>query len=237
MELVRTSDRPTYGANDPAWDADRDALAGKRPPQFRLPPLFDNLARNLAELEGIGISVVRWFLIGHGVAFGKAPRRMVVKEDGVSKTVWRFTLPLSTDPRFIFHFRELLKAFRVAKMQLIPSIVDFPLCGDFEDADLNGLAYGGRADCVRLPSIRSQFLNGTFLDMVLVAREFRDTIYAIEVMNEPIWMLLPPVSDKLPRWGTAKRNADKGKPLLRWPIVSSGEISDFLTEAISLIEL
>ncbi|HTN72546.1 MAG TPA: hypothetical protein VMO00_15810 [Methylomirabilota bacterium] len=228
---------PYTGANDPTWDAERDGLSGKRPPKFPLPPLFNNLSRNLSELRSIGISVVRWFLLGNGVVYGKAARRTVIQEDGQPKTIWRFTPPLAIDPRFAFHFREMLSVFRTAKMQLIPSLVDYQLAGDSEAPDPNGLAYGGRADCIRMQSVRSQFINGILLDLVLVAREFKDVIYAVEVMNEPIWTLLPPVSDKLPIWDRAKKNLDKGNPVLRWPIVSAGELSDFLTEAISVIKL
>src|SRR4029077_13240774 len=70
-----------------------------------------------------------------------------------------------------------------------------------------------------------------------VAREFKDVIYAVEVMNEPIWTLLPPLGDpkKQPIWKDARENANQGVPLLYWPLFSSGDLDDYLTEALDLI--
>lgn len=228
---------PYTASGDAAWDADRDAVLGKPLPKFKLPPLFDNLTRNLQELSAMGISVVRWFLISNGVNYGRAPVRQVVKEDGTLKTVWRFTLPVTTDPRYTFHLRELFKVFRAARMQIIPSFVDFPFAGDADEPDPNGLAEGGRADCIRDKAKRTAFLNGMFLDLLVASREFKDVIYAWEVMNEPVWMLFPPIDPKLPMWSKAARNAAAGKPMLRWPIVMQQDLHDFLAEAVQLIEL
>jgi len=228
---------PFTAPGDPAWDADRDPILGKPLPKFKLPPLFANVARNLQELSAMGIGVVRWFLIANGVNYGRAPQRRVVTEDGIKKTVWNFTLPATTDPRFTLHLRELLKAFRAAKMQIIPSFIDFAFAGDSHDPDSNGLAERGRADCIRDKAKRSAFLNGIFLDLLVASRDFKDVIYAWEVINEPVWMLLPPIDRKLPIWDNAAGHADAGKPLLRWPIVMTQDLSDFLSEAIQLIEL
>ncbi|MFL6593230.1 MAG: hypothetical protein ACJ8GK_11075, partial [Luteimonas sp.] len=229
---------PYTASGDAAWDADRDPIVGKPLPRFKLPTLFDNLARNLQELSAIGISVVRWFLIANGSNYGRGPWRRIVDEGSTKASVWEFTLPRTTDPRYTFHLRELLKAFRAAKMQIIPSFVDFPLAGDSPPPDANGLAFGGRADLIRDKAKRTAFLNGIFLDLLVASREFKDVIYAWEVMNEPSWMLNPPLDDKLPMWSFAADNAKKtGKPLLRWPMVTQQDLSDFLTEAIQLIQL
>jgi hypothetical protein len=229
---------PYTASGDAAWDVDRDPILGKPLPRFKLPPLFDNLARNLQELSAMGISVVRWFLVANGANYGRAPVRQIVDDGSTKSTVWKFTLPGTTDPRYAFHLRELLKVFRTAKMQIIPSFVDFPMAGDSSPPDPNGLASGGRADLIRDKAKRSAFLNGIFLDLLLASREFKDVIYAWEVMNEPSWMLNPPLDDKLPIWAFAAANKAKyGKPLLRWPIVMQNELSDFLAEAIQLIEL
>ena len=228
---------PYTASGDPAWDADRDPILGKPIPKFKLPPLFDNLSGNLQDLSAMGISVVRWFLVANGVNYGRAPVRTVVTDEVPSKTVWRFKLPATTDPRYAFHLRELLKVFRAAKMQIIPSFVDFPMAGDAPAPDPNGLAFGGRADLIRDKAKRTAFLNGIFLDLLVASREFKDVIYAWEVMNEPTWMLFPPVDPKLPIWKYAAENQAAGNPLLRWPIVMSTDLSDFLAEAIQLIEL
>jgi hypothetical protein len=228
---------PFTASGDPSWDADRDPILKKPVPQFKLPPLFTNVRRNLQELSAMGVSVVRWFLIANGVNYGRAPVRRTVTEGSTTNTVWDFTLPATVDPRFTFHLRELLKIFRAEHMQIIPSFIDFAFVGDSGDPDANGLAERGRADCIRDKVKRSAFLNGIFLDLLLASREFQDVIFAWEVINEPIWMLLPPVDPKLPIWDNAAKHAAAGKPLLRWPIVMTSDLSDFLTEAIQLIEL
>jgi hypothetical protein len=228
---------PFTASGDPPWDAERDPILGKPVPKFKLPPLFDNVARNLRELSAMGITIVRWFLVANGVNYGRAPQRQVVQEDGTNKTVWRFTPPATTDPRYTFHLRELLKVFRAAKMQIIPSFLDYAFAGDSVDPDPYGNADCGRADCIRDKAKRSALLNGLFLDLLLATREFKDVIYAWEVMNEPVWMLVPPVDPKLPLWDNAAKHAADGKPMLRWPIVQTPDLHDFLAEAIQLIEL
>ena len=228
---------PYTASGDAAWDADRDPMRGTPLPKFKLPPLFDNLSRNLQELAAIGISVVRWFLISNGVNYGRAPTRKVVKDGSSTNTVWQFTAPATTDPRYALHLRELLKVFRANKMQIIPSFVDFPMVGDAPDPDPNGLAFGGRADLIRDKAKRTAFLNGIFLDLLMASRDFKDVIYAWEVMNEPAWMLFPPFDAKLPIWKYAAQNQAAGKPLLRWPIVMQQDLADFLDEAIELIDL
>jgi len=228
---------PYVTPNDAAWDAYTDFLSGRPVPRFLPSPTITNLARNLKELSAMGISVVRWFILGSGPNFGRSPQRTLIVEGGRRRTVWKFTPPPSIDPRFTIHFRAMLEVFRAAKMQLIPSIVDFPMFADADvRPDANGLAYGGRADLLRDKKLRSYFINGLFLDLLLVARDFRDVIYAFEVMNEPIWLLMPDVHPELPTWKLAKANEQNGAVLLYWPIVSSSDLTDFLTDALALVK-
>ena len=141
-------------------DEQKLAYAGKEK-QLPLPSLFKNIDRNLDHLAKMGFTVVRWFLLGNGFNYGlggKIRQRAVPPPQGFY--VWRdfeFDPPLRPDPRFAYHFEELLKKFKVAGLQLIPSFIDFGFIADFDNHDPNrrgSRTSGRRIDCILDPNKR-----------------------------------------------------------------------------------
>ena len=138
--------------------------------------------------------MVRWFILGNASNYGPTPVQVV--KDG--KTTFSFDPPTKADPTFFEHFRLMLTIFKnfrdtqkdvQDKMQLIPSFVDFGLAMDIK----TNTGGSGRIDLIEDSAKRDHFF-GTMLDPMLdVAREgaFKDVIFAFEVMNEPIWLIVP----------------------------------------------
>jgi hypothetical protein len=217
-----------------------------------LPPLFTHIDRNLENLKRMGIDVVRFFLLGNGFNYGQGPTRRNTPSPNAAAPFfdWDFTPPSRTDERFKFHFEELLKRFKKADMKIIPSLIDFMAVGNSRGRDAKGLAPSGRADCIKDTTKRGTFLNTVLADLLMISRQFKDQIFAWEVMNEPLWAtsifgpLSSPPFAQLPTTGADPVLSG----FLRVPEVtvvnSSGQIvksaedvmKDFLQEAIQLIE-
>jgi hypothetical protein len=198
-----------------------------------LPPLFDHVDRNLANLRHMGIKVVRWFLLGNGNNYGPRPQYMVASGSPSNtpgyhtalRPYYRFKPPLALDKRFKRDFAELLMRFKNADMQIIPSLISFEFAGDeAAGPGANGTWYGGRADVIRDPVARKDFLDTMLAALLDASTGFEKQIYAWEVMNEPIWPCLEYGPLSSPRW--RKRGAE----------TTIAEVSDFLKDAISRIE-
>jgi hypothetical protein len=162
------------------WARDQKlALEGKLD-QIPLPPLFDKLASNLEHLAHLGISVVRFWLLGNGFNYGPAP---TPRSGG-----WTFTPPAKADPRFKRDFAALLAAFAKAKMQIIPSLISFEFAGPLDrNRPVNGCLAGGRADCITDPATRKVFLSTLLADLLEASKGYGETIRCWEVINEPYW--------------------------------------------------
>jgi hypothetical protein len=178
-----------FGLGPPAWRGNRTA-----------PRWFDQVDEHLDRLRGLGISVVRWFILCDGLTYGTdddAPRPD-------SAADWRFEPPaLGQD--FIDHFEELLRRFagtaRAEPLQLLPVLVDFHFCEPgvrpVEEVDPfrpletradPGWVKQGRADAIRDPGKRSRFLTAVLDPLLRVSARHRDVIYAWELINEPDWI-------------------------------------------------
>jgi hypothetical protein len=205
--------------------------------QIPLPPLFDNIDRNLKNLKAMGIDVVRFFLVANGFVYGPAPTRRNTPSPIPAAPFfdWAFTPPTRADPRFALHFQELLKRFKTAEMKIIPSFIDFYFTGNSSSPNTKGLAAGGRADCIKDSANRGVLINTLLADLLTASVQFKDVIYAWEVINEPIWCISPfgPLS------GVGAPPPTPGQELsglARFPEVSDVEMNTFLDEALQLIE-
>jgi hypothetical protein len=148
------------------------------------------LPANLEILRGIGVKVVRWFILGNGFNYGPAPQAYWMPPFGWQ---WDFDPPDPVHPLFADHFEEMLKIFKKKELQVIPSLVDFFFFGPGPSAGSTApFGAGGRADVAAIPAKRDVFLNTMIQSLLNVAKGYRDQIFAIEVMNEPIHNLIRP---------------------------------------------
>jgi hypothetical protein len=223
------------------WQAEEALAKQNQLAAIPLPPLFVQLDRNLHNLRAMEISIVRFFLIGNGfnyVGFGPTWRGRASPNPSLPYYDWAFSPPLGTDPRFAFHFNELLVRFKKAHMQMIPSFIDFGFAGNSRPRDPKGLAPAGRADCISNPNARSIFLQTLLNDLLMTSAkpQHKDVIVAWEVMNEPYWNCSPfgPLTPNPP---TNPRG--EGPPplggLARYPEVDDKQMNDFLGEAVQAI--
>jgi hypothetical protein len=204
----------------------------------KVPPamLFDHLKRNLDNLKKMKLEVIRFFLLANGFNWkGAGPTRRPATSGPLPYHDWAFSPYLKTDPRFPYHFEQLLKAFREAGLQIIPSLISFEFVGNSRSLDEKGLAPGGRADCIKDAQKRQLFLGTMLNDLLSVSQKYKEQIYAWEVINEPYWCYSPigPLSNVSA--DVAKANPDSLVGLARKPEVTEDEMNTFIGEAIELI--
>jgi hypothetical protein len=188
-----------------------------------IPPhkLFEFLDQNLNDLRRLGFSVVRWFILGNGNAYGAPPT--AVQAGG--KRTYNFTPPAVLDQRFRRDFTALLAAFKKANMQLIPSLIDFKFGSTvYAGPNVNGTFYGGRADVITDKTKRGAFLDTVLKELLSASQDFPAQIYAWEVINEPFWLCHP--------FGALAGNP----PITHPPEVSVADMKSFLTDALQRIE-
>jgi hypothetical protein len=135
------------------------------------------LERNLVTLrDQLNIRKVRMFLLGNAFNYGGHPQP---NPSGSGPQV--FTAPATAHPLFVDHFTKMLEVFRRTEMQILPSLIDF---GAFYPAG-PGSSGGGRRDI--LFSQRTAFLTGLVEPLVKASVPFRSSVFAWEVVNEPVW--------------------------------------------------
>jgi len=198
-----------------------------------LPPLFDHIDANLWYLKAIGVSVVRWFMLGNGFNYGPPSKDSPRLVPGFKATKARglepgraFDPPSEIDRRFTRDFEELLLRFKRAGLQIIPSLVDFTFGSTlkFTVDVVRGIGAGGKADVIKDPRKRKVFFDSMLVGLLDVSAKYREQIYAWEVMNEPVWLCLAAFSPLSPSWWFD-----------RVPEVSFAQMSDFLQEGIARI--
>lgn len=190
-------------------------------PSGGLPGWKNTLPQRLDELKRLGITIVRWFILMNGLNYGKvttdsrgeiqkiqAPAERIPIERNIPSQIgplqvpssgWEFDPPDLLHPLFIDHFRQMLQVFRDKRLQLIPSLVDFPFFAmppnrlPFDQArslaprDRN--SGGGRTDIMTVPSKRRQFFDSVLEPLLQASVPFENEIFAWEVMNEPSWLI------------------------------------------------
>jgi hypothetical protein len=134
------------------------------------------LDRNLRVLrDELNIRKVRTFLLGNAFNYGPRP---VPNPSGSGPQV--FAAPAVAHPLFVAHFTRMLEVFQRNEMQIMPSVLDF---GAFYP--MGGGSGGGRRDI--LFSQRNAFLKGLLEPLVKASVPFNGTVFAWEVVNEPVW--------------------------------------------------
>jgi hypothetical protein len=182
-----------FGLGPPAWRGTRTT-----------PHWFDEIDAHLLHLHGLGVRVIRWFVVADGLTYGSgaaAPRA-----DPHNPRRWHFD-PGPLDHPFIDHFTELLAriAFFNSRMSppllLLPVLVDFTFCqpGALEVMKPTPAAPAtqvpdpdwvkrGRAEAIADAAKQKRFLDAVLTPLLQVSQGQRDTIYAWELMNEPEWV-------------------------------------------------
>ena len=182
-----------FGLGPPAWRGTRT-----------VPRWFDDIDDHLALFHDLGLSVVRWFILGDGLTYGTddaAPR-----PDPLRPGQWRFNPP-RLDADHLAHFRELLVRFSRFNagtdrpVRLLPVLIDFGFCEQgtrpVEQPDpadpMRTVADPawvkcGRADVLVDSSKRSRFFDGVLEPLLAISQEHREALYAWELINEPEWV-------------------------------------------------
>lgn len=147
------------------------------------------MARNLATLKAAGITVVRMWLLGDGTNYDGYVHYGFANDRGL---FWDFEPPAQAHPSFVDDFRALLRIFAGAQMKIMPVLVDFaffdhPRPERFVSGPTDGDYRRGRRAVAENPAYRKRFVEGMLEPLLKVAAEFTETVYAVDVCNEPHW--------------------------------------------------
>ena len=190
----------TVGVNYPWFDYGWDF--GVAPPGWRStqtdPRWYGEIDSHLQRFQSLGISVVRWFILGDGLTYGTGGSAPYA--DATAGGEWRFDPPMPA-PEIAQHFEELLQRFENVNragslpIQLLPVFIDFHFCDPGSDAEkpqvpnpYPGWVKQGRADAITDTNKRQRFLEQAFDPLLRVSQAHAAVIYAWEVINEPEWI-------------------------------------------------
>jgi hypothetical protein len=226
---------PDMWVSDADWDDRNRKEALGQLADIPLPPLFNFIDRNLANLKRMGISVVRWFLLGHGNNYGPSPTRYLRVQTGAPASVamasrypdFNFQPPTKLDARFRRDFAEMLARFKKAELQIIPSLISFEFSSAlrFTPGPRTNIGAAGRGDPIRDSTKRTTFLDTMLAELLQASVPFKDQIYAWEIVNEPVWMYLDVGANSFPKsWAP------------HVPEVTFGELKAFLDDAVQRID-
>ncbi len=182
-----------FGLGPPSW------RAGRRTPRW-----YDEIDRDLRQLQDIGVSVVRWFILADGLTYGTGDDAPRVR--GWARRRWRFDPP-PLDRAILAHFSELLARFAATSsgaaphIQLLPVFIDFLFCqpgvlpvmapeapGSSNMVPHRGWVKQGRADAVANDNKRARFLDNALGPLLEASQHYPAVIYAWELINEPDWV-------------------------------------------------
>ena len=204
------------------------------PPADGLPTWKNTVSRNLGEIKGLGMSLVRWFILQNGLNYGSVRVDPTGRVLNIGLPFLAAPLQLGKKPHFIFdppkalhplfgkHFRFMLENFRAQRMQVIPSLVDFKMLSMPKNI-FDTSSGGGRTDIAVDDAKRKLFLDTVLEPLLDISVEFKDEIFAWEVINEPSWLtarFAPPLGN----FGTEE------------PIMTEAQLTTFLREALDRIE-
>jgi hypothetical protein len=134
------------------------------------------LEENLGILRDLGVSVVRMFLLGNAANYGSVAQH-------------RFTPPAALDARMLDQLGRMFEAFARTGLMVVPSLLDFKAFGRRLPKVANGC--GARSAIVRDATTRTVFIEQLLRPFLSASLPYRAQIHAWEVMNEPVWNVLP----------------------------------------------
>lgn len=204
-------------------------------PDVPLPALFRQLKRNLTRLKTMGFRVVRFFLLGNFYSYGFVGKKRSRQIPGEIVLDYEFDPPAKPDPRYAYHFEEMLKIFKEVGMLMIPVFGDFPIAGNY-DGDNHWRRHAGRrADCLLVPRKRDLLL-GLMSELVGVGakKEYEGVILAWDVFNEPVWLTFPWLGHQKPPPFIVHPEA--GDALLHIGVMSEKSLIQFLEQALGIVK-
>jgi hypothetical protein len=136
----------------------------------------ERLAENLGILRDLGVSVVRLFLLGNAANYG-------------SFTAGGFKPPAALDARVLDQLGRMFEAFARTGVTVVPSLLDFKAFGRRLPDVANGC--GARDAIVRDATTRAVFVEQVLRPLLRASMPYRAQIHAWEVMNEPVWNVMP----------------------------------------------
>ena len=179
---------------------------GPAPPGWRNgqdPEWVPHIGEHLQHLAAIGVSVVRWFILGDGLSYGTGPDAPKLDRSAAGdRAAWGFD-PTALTRDFQEHFEALLQSFATQSsgphpVRLMPVLVDYKFCEpgawpvSKEDPDLQqsvpdqGWVKGGRVQA--MTTSRQRFTDQVLGPLLRLSAGYRDAIYAWDVCNEPEWV-------------------------------------------------
>jgi hypothetical protein len=179
---------------------------GPAPPGWRSgndPAWVPRIGQHLRHMAALGISVIRWFILGDGLTYGTGPDAPTLDRFAArDRAGWRFAPP-ALAREFQEHFEALLQSFAAQSavphpVRLLPVLVDYKFCEPGiwpvakEDPALRqgapdvGWVKGGRAEAIT--ANRRRFIEEVLGPLLRLSSGYRDAIYAWDVFNEPEWV-------------------------------------------------
>jgi hypothetical protein len=157
-------------------------------------PWTQSITGALNEFKDLKIRVVRWFILADGMCYGTGAQ--APKWNNQTK-YWECTPPATIQVQHIADdFKSLLEEFkRAGTIQLLPSLIDFHWLQtgipamDQHGNPVTGIIKGGRYDIIINPNKRKAFLDTVLNKLLDVSKNYRNSIYAWEVINEPEWLM------------------------------------------------
>lgn len=212
MALSGEPGRMAVGLNYP-WAFNKYGLYfGPHPAEPWMDRWIDFFKKNLAEIDDLGLRVVRIFLLCAGQNYGKLPDKTGV-----------FVPPRPIDPKFLEDLERMLEIVRDSGtgIKLIPSLVDF---GFFGPTYGNS---GSRQAIAQDAAAREAFFESLLDPFLAVGKRYAGQIYAWEVINEPYWnccFISPPIY------------RGRFNVLPRIPLVKADAMRELLEAALRRIE-
>jgi hypothetical protein len=170
-----------FGPAPPGWRSGQD------------PEWVPHIGEHLQHLAAIGVSVIRWFILGDGLSYGTGPGAPKLDRSGPGDQAgWGFDPPALTRD-FLEHFEALLQSFATQStgphpVRLMPVLVDYKVCepGVWPVAPDEGWVKGGRVQAITAG--RQRFIEQVLWPLLRLAAGYRDAIYAWDACNEPEWV-------------------------------------------------
>jgi hypothetical protein len=179
---------------------------GPAPPGWRGgddPSWAPHVGQHLEHLSALGVSVVRWFILGDGLTYGTGPAAPKLDRLAVQDQAQWIFRPPALAQEFGEHFEALLKIFAAQStsphpVRLLPVLADYQFCEPgvwplrTDDPAFGtgvpdeGWVKGGRVQAIATD--RREFIDQVLRPLLALSSGYEDVIYAWDVFNEPEWV-------------------------------------------------
>jgi hypothetical protein len=148
-----------------------------------------DIVADLLKFKELGLFAVRWFLLADGTNYGfgaEAPQQVNGR--------WQ-AQPLPAGHAFyqqaLADFAFVLEACADVKLQFVPVLLDFHWAFPGEAVANTPVVKGGRAEIIIDEAMRDDFFDVMLEPLLDISEQYKDTIYAWELINEPEWCTNP----------------------------------------------